>query len=154
MPFWPVPMTMQSLVVLLIGVASGSRLAAATVLAYLLEGLAGLPVFAGETAGPGYMAGPTGGYLLGFLISAACIGWLAERGWDRSLGRAAAAMTLGHVLVFVPGVLWLAVLLGWTKAVAFGLTPFVAATVIKTALGVALVAASWSLLGGKPSRRG
>jgi biotin transport system substrate-specific component len=151
-PFWPVPMTMQSLVVLLIGIAYGSRLAAAAVLAYLGEGLAGLPVFAGA-AGPAYMAGPTGGYLFGFLIGATCVGWLAEQGWDRSLGRVAAAMLLGHVLLFVPGVLWLAAWFGWAKAVAFGLVPFLGATVVKTALGVALVAAAWSLLGGPVSER-
>jgi biotin transport system substrate-specific component len=152
-PFWPVPMTMQSLVVLLIGIAYGWRLAAATVGAYLVEGLAGLPVFAGATAGPAYMAGPTAGYLLGFLLAATAIGWLAERGWDRNVWRASAAMTLGHGLLFVPGVLWLAVLFGWDKAVAVGLTPFIAATVVKTALGVALVAAFWSLLAKFKSER-
>lgn len=150
-PFWPVPMTMQSLVVLLVGMAYGSRLGAATVLLYLAEGLAGLPVFAGAAAGPAYMAGPTGGYLLGFLLGAACVGRLAERGWDRTLGRAAAAMALGHVLLFVPGVLWLASLFGWPRAVAFGVTPFLAATVVKTALGAALVAAFRSRLGGRSS---
>lgn len=148
-PFWPVPMTMQTLVVLLIGVTYGSRLAAATVLAYLAEGLAGVPVFAAATAGPAYMAGPTGGYLLGFLVAATSIGWLAERGWDRSLGWTVAAMAIGHVLVFVPGVAWLAVLFGWSKAVAVGVAPFIAATIVKTALGAALVAAFWSLA-GKP----
>jgi len=152
-PFWPVPTTMQSLVVLMIGITYGSRLGAATVLLYLAEGLAGLPVFAGATAGSAYMAGPTGGYLLGFLIGAACTGWLAERGWDRTLGRAAAAMALGHVLLFVPGVLWLAFLFGWPKAVAFGVTPFFVATAIKTALGAALVAVFWSRVGGRLSDR-
>ena len=142
-PFWPVPMTMQSLVVLLIGLAYGSRLGIATVLLYLAQGLAGLPVFAGASAGPAYMAGPTGGYLVGFVLAAGCTGWLAERGWDRTLGRAAAAITIGHVLLFVPGVLWLAVLFGWTKAIAFGVTPFVFATVFKTALGIALIGALW-----------
>lgn len=150
-PFWPVPMTMQSLVVLLIGIAYGSRLGAAAVLAYLAEGFIGLPVFAGSSAGAAYMAGPTGGYLLGFVLGAACVGWLAERGWDRSLGGVSAAMALGHVLLFIPGVIWLAVLLGWTKAIAFGVTPFIAATVVKTALGIALGAAVWSLLGRRLS---
>jgi biotin transport system substrate-specific component len=144
-PFWPVPMTMQSLVVLMIGITYGSRLAAGAVIAYLAEGLAGLPVFAGAVAGPAYMAGPTGGYLLGFLIAAVAVGWLAARGWDRSVARAAMALSLGHVLLFVPGVLWLAVLVGWPKAIAAGVTPFIVATVVKTALGVALVSAFWSL---------
>jgi biotin transport system substrate-specific component len=152
-PFWPVPMTMQSLVVLLIGIGYGSRLAAITLLAYIAEGLSGLPVFAGSSAGPAYIAGPTGGYLVGFLAAATFIGWLGERGWDRSFWRAAIAMTLGHILLFVPGVLWLAVLFGWPKAIAVGVTPFIAATVLKTALGVAILALFWSMLGrrGKKS---
>lgn len=153
-PFWPVPMTMQSLAILMIGLAYGSRLGAATVLAYLAEGLVGLPVFAGAVAGPAYMAGPTGGYLVGFLMAAGCVGWLAERGWDRSLGRATAAMAIGHVILFVPGVLWLAVLFGWTSAIAFGVTPFIAATILKTALGAALVAAFWHQFGSRLSAKG
>lgn len=146
-PFWPVPMTLQSLTVLLIGLGFGSRLGAATVLLYLAEGLLGLPVFAGAIAGPAYMAGPTSGYLLGFLLSAAAVGALAERGWDRNLLRASAAIAAGHVLLFIPGVLWLTFLFGWTKAVAVGVTPFVAATILKTALGVAMIALMWKLAG-------
>ncbi len=146
-PFWPIPMTMQSLVVLMIGIAYGGKLAAATVLAYLAEGLAGLPVFAGAAAGPAYLIGPSAGYLVGFLIAASGIGWLAQRGWDRSIARISVAMALGHVLLFVPGVVWLAILFGWPQAVAVGVTPFIAATIVKTGLGVALVAAFWSYLG-------
>src|ERR1700757_150507 len=86
-PFYPVPMTLQTLVVLILGAAFGARLAGATVALYLLEGLIGLPVFAGDIAGPAYMAGPTGGYLIGFLVAAVAIGFLAERGWDRSGAR-------------------------------------------------------------------
>ena len=151
-PFWPVPVTLQSLVVLLISFAYGSRLAAATVLAYLAEGLAGLPVFAGPAVGAAYMAGPTGGYLVGFFLGATFIGWLAEHGWDRSLARATAGMALGHVLLFVPGVSWLAVSFGWIKAIAYGFMPFLAGTVLKTALGAALVAAFWLPLGRRTAR--
>ncbi|HLI11365.1 MAG TPA: biotin transporter BioY [Alphaproteobacteria bacterium] len=146
-PFWPVPMTMQSLVVLLLGMSYGSRLGAATLAAYLAEGICGLPVFAGATAGPAYMMGPTAGYLVGFLLAAALLGWLAEHGWGRGVVRLAVAMSIGHVLLFVPGVLWLAVLLGWGKAIAVGVTPFIAATVLKTALGVAVMSALWGLAG-------
>ena len=152
-PSWPVPMTMQSLVVVLIGVAYGSRLAGATVLAYLGEGLIGLPVFAGASAGPLYMMGPTGGYLLGFLLAAVVTGWLAERRWDRSPALAAAALTIGHVVLFVPGVIWLAVLIGWPKAVALGVTPFIAGTIVKIALGTALLVGSWSAIGRRASAR-
>lgn len=152
-PLWPVPVTMQSLVVLLVGAAYGSRLGAAAVLAYLAQGMAGLPVFAGAGAGPAYMAGPTGGYLLGFLLAAACAGWLAERGWTRGLAGAAAIMCLGHVLLLAPGVAWLAVLFGGSKAVAVGLTPFLAGSAVKAALGTALVAACWPLFGQGPRAR-
>jgi biotin transport system substrate-specific component len=102
-----------------------------------------LPVFAGAAAGPAYMVGPTGGYLLGFLLSAVVVGRLAERGWGRDVRRVAVVMALGHVLLFVPGVAWLAQSFGWTRAIALGVAPFVAATLLKTALGVALVAALW-----------
>ncbi len=145
-PFWPVPMTMQSMVVILLGMAYGSRLAAATVALYLLEGLAGLPVFAGAGAGPAYMAGPTGGYLLGFLLAATFTGWLAERGWDRTPVKAVAALAIGHALLFVPGVAWMAVLFGGEKAIALGLTPFWAATLLKTALGAAIMQAAWKVV--------
>jgi len=149
-PFYPVPMTMQSLVVLLLGMAFGWRLGTATVLLYLAEGLAGLPVFAGtpeKGIGLAYMMGPTGGYLVGFVFAAALLGWLAERGWDRSLWRTALALSLGHALLFVPGIAWLAVFVGWPKAVALGLTPFLWGSVVKTALGVALVPAAWAVFG-------
>ena len=142
-PFWPVPATLQSLVVLVIGAGYGARLGTATLLLYLAEGLAGLPVFAGPSAGATYMAGPTAGYLLGFVLAAGLVGWLAERGWNRSLGRAAVAMSVGHIALFVPGVLWLAVLLGWPKAIAAGVEPFILATIVKTALGAGIVTACW-----------
>ena len=148
-PFWPVPITMQSMVALLIGISFGSRLAALTILAYLVEGVAGLPVFAGLTAGPAYLAGPTGGYLLGFLLGGAFAGWAAERGWGRDLPRTLLVMLLGHVLIFAPGVFWLAVLLGWSKAIAFGIVPFLLATLLKSGLGAALVAAFWRLADGR-----
>jgi biotin transport system substrate-specific component len=149
-PFIPVPMTLQTLVVLVLGAAFGARLAAATVALYLLEGLLGLPVFAGAVAGPAYMAGPTGGFLLGFLIAAALIGFLAERGWDRSWGRLVAAMTLGHVASFALGFGWLAVLIGPEKAFALGVAPFALATIVKTLLAAALVGAAWGATGRAP----
>ncbi len=141
-PFYPVPMTLQTLVVLALGAAYGARLGAATVALYLAEGLVGLPVFAGALAGPAYMAGPTGGYLAGFLAAAALIGLLAERGWDRSWPLLVAAMALGHAVIFAFGYAWLAVLLGPEKAFVLGVAPFAAATVVKTLLACALVGAA------------
>jgi len=144
-PFWPVPMTMQTLAILVIGMSYGSRLGVATVLLYLAEGFAGLPVFAGAAAGPAYFMGPTAGYLIGFVASVWLVGWLAERGWDRSLLRCAVAMAVGHGVVFVFGVGYLSTLLGLQKALAVGLYPFWAATLLKTLLGVAAMQLAWHL---------
>jgi|SRR5208337_752267 len=141
-PFYPVPMTLQSLVVLLLGPALGSGLAAATVALYLLEGFLGLPVFAGATAGPTYFFGPTAGYLAGFLVAAWIVGALSERGSSRSWRGAISTMAAGHYFVFVLGFSWLACLLGPAKALAIGVVPFLWATVLKTLLAVALVRAA------------
>jgi biotin transport system substrate-specific component len=148
-PFWPVPMTMQTYVVLLLGAMYGSRLGVATVLFYLLQGAAGLPVFAGtpeKGLGLAYMMGPTGGYLVGFVVAAWVVGWFAERGWDKSIVRLFAAMALGHVVIFAFGVAWLATLVGASKAWALGVAPFYAATLFKTGLGAVTLPAVWALV--------
>src|SRR5918997_1947401 len=98
-----VPMTLQTLVVLMIGASYGWRLGGATVALYLAEGAMGMPVFAGPTAGIGYLMGPTGGFLFGFLAAALVMGFMAERGWDRSLPRVILMMTVGHAGVFFFG---------------------------------------------------
>jgi len=135
-------MTMQTMVVLLIGMAYGTRIGGATMLLYLAEGAMGIPVFAGPGAGPTYFLGPTGGYLVGFAAAAGLAGWLAER---RPLGvrGVAVVMAVGHALIFAFGLAWLSALVGFEKAIAVGLTPFVAATVVKIALGTALLQAAW-----------
>lgn len=155
-PFWPVPMTMQTLVVLVIGMAYGWRLGAATVLAYLVAGAAGLPVFAGTPArgiGVAYMMGPTGGFLLGFLVSAAAVGFLGERGWDRSVPRTAIAMVLGQAIITLAGVAWLAILFNLPKAIEVGFKPFLAASLLKVALGIVLMPTIWKLLDRDPAKR-
>jgi biotin transport system substrate-specific component len=153
-PFWPVPMTMQTFVVLVLGMAYGWKLAAATLLLYLAEGAFGLPVFAGTPErgiGIAYMVGATGGYLAGFLAGAALCGWLAERGWDRSWWRTAIAMSAGHLLILALGWAWLATLVGPAKAFAVGVAPFYAATVAKTALAVLALPLAWKIL-NKPGK--
>ena len=145
-PFYPVPMTLQTLAVLVLSAAYGWRLATATLAAYVLEGAAGLPVFAGAGAGPAYLLGPTGGFVLGFLAAAAFVGWFAERGWDRPLARLAALMVVGHALVFAFGLAWLAWLVGPARAWTLGAEPFLLATLVKTALAVALMQAGWTLI--------
>lgn len=144
-PFYPVPMTMQSLVVLVIGAAFGWRLGAATLALYLAEGAMGLPVFA-RGGGIPYMMGPTGGYLLGFVAAAAVTGYLAERGWTKSVVGALAAMAIGHAVIFLFGFGWLASLIGASKAYLGGVAPFYAATLFKTLLGAALLPAAWWLV--------
>lgn len=136
-----VPMTLQSLVVLLIGAVYGWRLGVATILAYLAEGAVGLPVFAGPLAGMVYMAGPTAGYLAGFVPAAFVAGWLGERGWDRSIGRLATVMAIGHMVMLAAGFGWLAVgmKLGADKAWLVGVVPFIAGSVVKSALGAVLL---------------
>jgi len=145
-PFYPVPMTLQSLVVLVVGAALGWRLGTATVLLYMAEGLAGLPVFAGtpeKGVGLAYMMGPTGGYLVGFVAAAFVTGILAERGWTKSVLGALAALTLGHAVIFLFGFAWLAGLIGASKAYLGGVAPFYAATLFKTLMGAALLPAAW-----------
>jgi biotin transport system substrate-specific component len=138
-PFYPVPMTMQTLVVLLIGIGFGFPLGVATVLLYLAEGAAGLPVFAGtpeKGIGLAYMVGPTGGYLLGFALAGAIAGWIAER--RRDPGALALAVVAGSIAIYAPGVLWLASFVGFDKAIELGLVPFLWGDVLKAALALAL----------------
>lgn len=143
-PFWPVPMTMQTFMVLMIGGSYGWRLGAATVVAYLVEGVAGLPVFTGG-AGPLYLAGPTGGYLIGFVASAMAAGWLAERGLMRNAALAAAAMLAADALILALGVAWLSTLIGLEKAIVGGLMPFLTSEALKVVLAAALVTATRSV---------
>jgi biotin transport system substrate-specific component len=143
LPLPYVPMTLQTLVVLMIGAAYGWRLGSATVIAYLAEGAIGLPVFAGPVGGLAPLVGPTAGYLAGFVAAAFITGWLSERGWDRSVPRLFVAMGLGHIVILAAGFAWLAfgMKLGVEKAWLVGIVPFVAASVIKNALGAAFVPA-------------
>lgn len=148
-PFLPVPMTLQSLVVLLIGASFGSRLAVATVVLYLVEGMIGLPVFTGTPErgiGLTYMVGPTGGYLLGWVATAAIVGALAERGADRAIGRLFPAMLVGNAVAFVCGFAWLAHLLGADAALRVGVLPFLPGDLVKTLLAAMLVPAVWGML--------
>lgn len=149
-PFYPVPMTMQTLAVMLIGFTFGWRMAGATVLFYLAQGAFGLPVFAGtpeKGIGLAYMMGPTGGYLLGFVLAAVLCGWLAERGWDRSPLRLVAAMILANGVIYLLGIAWLGSVVGWDKPVlAWGMIPFLYGDLLKIVLGAGLLTVGWKLL--------
>lgn len=149
-PLQPVPITGQTLAVLLVGMALGSRRGPLAVLAYLAMSVGGLPFFTGAQTGLAYMAGPTGGYLVGFVPAAWLVGWLAEHGWDRSLGKTLAAMVLGNLAIYVFGVSWLAVLVGGVVgpngALALGLLPFLLGDVLKALIAALLLPTAWALV--------
>lgn len=146
--FGPVDMSLQTLAVILIAAAFGMRLGVATLLLYLAEGAAGLPVFQStpeKGIGIAYMLGTTGGYLAGFVVMAAIVGWAADRGWDRSVLKFFGAVVLADAIMLLMGFGWLASLIGADKAWQFGVVPFIVPDLIKAALAAALVPAIWSL---------
>ena len=133
-PFYPVPMTMQTFVVMVIGISLGWKLAFLTVFCYLLEGAIGLPVFAGtplKGIGLPYMLGPTGGYLLGFLLAGTLLGFLGGKGFDRNIVKAVIAMFLATFVIFFFGCIWLGSLIGFEKALEFGVRPFLLSETFK-----------------------
>jgi len=145
----PVDMSLQTLVVLLMATAFGWRLAVATLLLYLAQGAAGMPVFQStpeKGIGMAYMLGTTGGYLVGFVAMAAIVGWAADRGWDRNPFKLFGAMIVADAVMLALGFAWLATLIGADKAWTFGVAPFLVPDLIKVALAAAIVPAVWSLL--------
>lgn len=140
-PFWPVPMTMQVAAILLVAGLGGLRSGAASVGGYLAAGAAGLPVFAGtpeKGIGLAYMVGPTGGYLLGFLVAAILVGWATDR-FGHRLG--SLSMPLGLVVIYTLGVAWLSQFIRSHKLLEFGVTPFLFGDLCKVALAVLLTVA-------------
>lgn len=144
-PFYPVPMTLQTLAIMAIAASFGMRLGIAAVLLYLAEGAFGLPVFAGtpeKGIGLAYMIGPTGGYLVGFVLAVGLVGWLAERGFDGNVFKLFGVMLAGDVVIFALGIFWLGTMLGWDKPVLdWGLYPFILGDVTKIALAASAVVA-------------
>lgn len=138
LPFTPVPISGQTFAFLLIGATLGSRRGALSLLTYVAQGAAGLPVFAGGAAGLAVLLGPRGGYLLGMVAGAYVVGWLAERGWDRHVLRSALAMVLASAVLYAIAVPWLAVALGQNleAALALGFAPFIIGDSLKIALAV------------------
>ena len=151
LPFSPVPVTGQTLAVLLVGVLLGARRGALSLLLYLAEGAMGLPVFAAGASGITRIMGPTGGYLRGFVAAAFVVGWLAERGWDRRIGSAALAMLIGNATIYLFGLSWLARFTGAEQVLPLGLYPFLAGDVVKLVLATVGLAAGWKVL---PSQGG
>lgn len=151
LPLPYVPMTLQTLVVLMIGAVYGWRLGTLTIIAYLAAGALGLPVFAGPVGGLKPLTGATAGFLSGFVVAAFITGWFSERGWDRSMVRLFVAMAIGHIAIMAMGFAWLAygMKLGAEKAWLVGVMPFLAGALVKNALGAILV----PLLRGMVDRR-
>jgi biotin transport system substrate-specific component len=144
--FTPVPITGQTLGVLLAGAALGWRRAAAAMALYAVAGIAGVPWFADHTSG---YAGASFGYVLGFFLAAALCGWLAERGADRTVLRAVPAMLMGEIVLYAAGLTWLAVYahLGPAATIHEGLTPFLVGDAVKAIIAAGLLPVAWKLAG-------
>jgi len=144
LPFTPVPLTGQTFAVLLAGASLGARRGAAAMTLYTLMGVFGLPVFAGGASGLAYLAGPTLGYLAGFIAAATLIGRLAERGLERSLRTSLLPFLLGTLVIYLFGAGWLAFSYGWEKAFALGVLPFLVGDALKLLLAALALPAAWS----------
>ena len=155
LPWTPVPITGQTFAVLLTGALLGSRLGALALVAYLAEGAVGLPFFSGGAGGPQYLFfSPTAGYLFAFPVAAFVTGYLAERGWDRRLLTAAAAMALGSLVILAGGWAWLALSLrNGVEALRLGVAPFLVGDLVKIALAAAALPAGWALVRRTGARR-
>ncbi|MFC7703348.1 biotin transporter BioY [Plastorhodobacter daqingensis] len=147
-PMLPVPMTLQTLAISIIGLTYGSRLAAATMVAYLAQGAMGMPVFAGGGAGAHHLLGPTGGFLMGFIAMAWATGLMVERGFDRGLGRLFVAALLPALALFLPGMLWLWAVTPLALDAAFNaaVLPFLSGALVKAGLAALTVAGGWKAL--------
>jgi biotin transport system substrate-specific component len=148
LPFTPVPITGQTFAVVLVGAALGAVLALASLGLYLFVGALGAPVYADGNHGWNVLTGPTGGYIVGFVLAAVLTGWLAERRWDRRFSSAVAAMLSGNVVIYLVGLPWLSVKLdtGLEKTFELGLYPFVVGDLLKLYLAGALLPGAWRLV--------
>ncbi|MCW1950894.1 MAG: biotin transporter BioY [Octadecabacter sp.] len=148
LPGNPVPITLTTLGVLTIGAGYGARLGLITILGYLALGAVGASVFAGEKAGLTYMMGGTGGYLVGYAMAAAALGYFARLGWDRSVALMAVAMLVGNALIYLPGLLWLnGFAESWAQTLEWGITPFLIGDALKLGVAALLLPAVWKLVG-------
>lgn len=148
-PMWPVPITGQTLAVMLVGAALGMRRGAAALATYMFLGLAGVPWFAAMMGGPAYVLSPSFGFILGFIAAAAIAGWCAERAWDRSPLLAMGGFCLATAAPFVLGVPYMAMMLGLSDPatiLSYGVTPFIVPGLIKAGLAAAAFPLAWRLI--------
>jgi biotin transport system substrate-specific component len=146
LPFTPVPITGQTFAVLLTGIALGSRRGSVSMLFYLILGVVGLPVFAGSTSGLAILAGPTGGYLVGFICAAWVVGRLAERNLDRSFRSIWLVFLIGEVVIYLFGLPWLSLYVGVERVFIAGFLPFLPGDIVKLAAATITVPSVWKLL--------
>lgn len=144
-PLWPVPITGQTLAVLLVGSTLGASRGALSMLAYALVGVAGVPWFSDSGHGIAWLLGSSGGYIVGFILAAALTGWLAQRQWDRKFLHAAVTFLAGSGVVFLIGLPWLAVVTGadLVQTLQWGLVPFIPGGIVKALVAAALIPAIW-----------
>ncbi len=145
-PFSPVPITGQTFAVILTGSILGSRRGSLAVIAYLLEGISGLPVFAQAQFGLIHLFGPTGGYLLGFVPAAFICGLLAEFGWGKTIFSVLGMMTVSTMVIFICGLTWLKILFGNNNVLVIGFYPYLSGAVIKIALAAIIFRLGWHAL--------
>jgi biotin transport system substrate-specific component len=148
LPFTPVPITGQTFAVLLVGASLGALLALASLGLYLFVGALGAPIYADGNSGWETLTGPTGGYIVGFVLAAFLIGALAQRRWDRRFSSAVAAMLTGNVVIYLVGLPWLAEKIdaGFETTLEQGLYPFVVGDLLKLYLAGALLPSAWKLI--------
>lgn len=151
-PLWPVPITGQTLAVLLVGSTLGPVRGVLSMLAYWVAGVIGLPVFSDAASGLAAAVGPTGGYLVGFIIAAGLTGWLAQRNWDKKFLGATVSFFAGTVVIFALGMAWLSISLGadLQQTLQWGLYPFIIGGIIKSLIAAAIMPASWKLAARLP----
>ncbi|MEY4102123.1 MAG: Biotin transporter BioY [Actinomycetota bacterium] len=152
-PMWPVPITGQTFAVLLVGTSLGAMRGALSMVLYIALGAFGLPIFTAGKSGLAYIAGPTGGYLIGFVLAAIVVGWLAQRQWDRKVVGAFVSFLVGSIVIYAVGLPWLSVALGQlgrpndvAATLQAGLYPFIPGDILKAAAAGALLPLTWKLV--------
>jgi len=144
-PFTPVPVTGQTLAIFLIASSMGRIRGILSVLFYVMAGIAGLPVFAGGTLGIARIFGPTGGYIIGFLLGVYVIGYLSEKGWDRQFLKALLTFLIGNILIYIPGIIQLSIFTGWNRAFLMGVYPFIPGDIVKIMIAGTSLPLLWRL---------
>ena len=154
-PLWPVPITAQTLAVLLVGSSLGALRGTLAMVLYAVLGMVGLPVFSDAGSGMGVILGPTGGYIVGFVFAAAFTGWIAQRSWDRRILRSILAFLAGTVVTFLIGLPWLAIVLGLDlqQTLQAGLYPFIIGGTVKAIVAAGVVTLGWRYVEREDRRR-